>query len=438
MGDQRDGRPSPSADVPSRLIGPVLEDLRPAAEWVLLEDEASERQLYWRQGALHARRLVATRSGELTVYRDLDGRRGKATFTLTGETGDRATVEAALEASALALNPPYRLPTGPAGYPELVLGDEEPPDEEALASWGERLQHRLRGEGVTASHLELFSARHRHRLLSSGGRRHAWRSDSLLTDLIVATGEGEEGTEFRVLGRSRTLSDLLPERVLTTALRAVRDRRGARLPPTGRMPVVLPSGEIAALLEALRLHTSARAVYTKMVPSTVGDILIAPSGDAITATLNPLRPNAPASAPTDASTVPSAPLAVLEAGVIRRLHADPQYAAYLGMVPTGPPGTLEISPGETEREDLLADGPVLEIVAFSANMPDPLTGSFACEIKMGYLHHRGVHTPVAHGSVTGNVLEALTTCRLSRECGDEPGYHGPVAIRFESLQVAGG
>ena len=94
-------------------------------------------------------------------------------------------------------------------------------------------------------------------------------------------------------------------------------------------------------------------------------------------------------------------------------------------------------PGATLAREFYTGGPVLEVLAFSANMPDPMTGSFAAEIKMGYLHKDGQRIPVAQGSVTGNVFEALANCRLSRETEEDKGYFGPAQVRFEDMQVAG-
>jgi len=41
------------------------------------------------------------------------------------------------------------------------------------------------------------------------------------------------------------------------------------------------------------------------------------------------------------------------------------------------------------------------------------------------------------GSVTGNLFEALAAARFSAEKGEDAGYAGPRAIRFEGLQVTG-
>ncbi|MDA8346402.1 MAG: metallopeptidase TldD-related protein [Thermaerobacter sp.] len=437
MDDQRDRRTASTDDGAYRLIRPLQAELSGVAEWVLAGSEAEERQFYWRLGTLHAERVAVTETNELTVYRNVDGQRGAASAFLAGDAIDQERVRTALTAAGLAPNPPYRLPEGAATYPSIALGDPVLPGSEELKAWGTEVQGQVAKAGCLTSHLEIFAGRHRQRIAASTGRQHAWQGDHLLLDLVVATGEGDDSTEFRVLRRHRRLGDLLPARVLEDAVRAVNDRRDAQLPPTGRMPVVMPASEIATLLTAIRVHTDGKYLFTGMLQKKVGDALVSCRGDAVTIAANPLRDHAEDSAPTDASTVPAARLLLLEAGVIRGMHVDPQYAEYLGAAPTGPVGTLEWMPGTTPAADLCADGPVLEVLAFSANMPDPMSGDFAAEIKMGYLHRGGRRIPVAQGSVTGNIFEALADCRLSRETEEDAGYFGPRQVRFASLQVAG-
>jgi len=416
---------------------PLPVEVQAASEWVLTSQETDETQLYWRLSELHAERRAETVNHELVLYRDLDGQRGSASAYLTGDEGDGRRVQTALTAAALALNPPYRLPEGPAGYPEIALCADHLPDREALLAWQAGVVAEIAGAGAKASHLELFAGRQTTSIRASNGRDHAWQGDQFLMDLVVAAGEGDESAEFRLMRQSRLLPRLLPQTVLERALRAVRDRGRAVLPPTGRMPVVLPASELATLLSAVDVHTNGQFLVTGMLQKKAGDALIEAEGDPVTIACDPALPYAVASAPTDSSTVPAGRLQLLEGGVIRNMHVDPQFGAYLGIAPTGPVGTFVWEPGTTAAADLFADGPVLEVLAFSANMPDPMTGAFAAEIKMGYLHRGGERIPVAQGSVTGNVFEALARCRLSREAEEDKGYFGPALVRFEELQVAG-
>jgi predicted Zn-dependent protease len=83
------------------------------------------------------------------------------------------------------------------------------------------------------------------------------------------------------------------------------------------------------------------------------------------------------------------------------------------------------------------DGPVYEIVAFSSFNPDPVTGDFVSEVKLGYRHDaRGV-TPIKGGSLSGNLFDALADVRFSRETYTDGTYHGPAALRCAQLTLAG-
>ena len=419
------------------MSGRLPREVDEASEWVLTSQSSDEKQLYWRLGGLHAERDVQTISREILLYSDVDGQRGSATAYLAGDAGDGGRVRTALTAARLALNPPFRLPKGPAAYPTVVLGREAAASRDELLAWQATLAGEIAHAGAKASHLELFASRQATDLLASNGRSHAWQGDQFLLDLVISTGEGGASTEMRLMRESRTLEGLLPREVLERALRAVRDRAGAALPPTGRMPVVLPASELETLLSAVHVHTDGQFVVSGMLQKKVGDALVEARGDAITMAADPLRPYAVASSPTDASTVPARRLQLLEGGIIRNMHVDVQFGQYLDTEPTGPVGTLVWEGGTTPAAELCQDGPVLEVLAFSANMLDPMTGAFAAEIKMGYLHRGGQRLPVAQGSVAGNVFEALAACRLSRENEAGRAYFGPSQVRFEELQVAG-
>ncbi len=59
------------------------------------------------------------------------------------------------------------------------------------------------------------------------------------------------------------------------------------------------------------------------------------------------------------------------------------------------------------------------------------------EIRVGYEVGPAGTVPIKGGSVTGNLFEALAAARFSSETGEDSGYAGPRAIRFEGLQVTG-
>jgi predicted Zn-dependent protease len=86
---------------------------------------------------------------------------------------------------------------------------------------------------------------------------------------------------------------------------------------------------------------------------------------------------------------------------------------------------------------LAADGPVYHIVAFSAMSPDPFTGDFVGEIRLGYELQHGTSRPVRSGSISGNLFDVLANARLSKESAALGDYYGPRAMRFPKVTVAG-
>jgi PmbA protein len=80
----------------------------------------------------------------------------------------------------------------------------------------------------------------------------------------------------------------------------------------------------------------------------------------------------------------------------------------------------------------------VEIVSFSWFNPDPVTGDFSTEIRLGYVVNGNGRRPFKGGLLIGNVLDALANVRWSRETGFYGNYFGPVAARFGQLTVAGG
>jgi PmbA protein len=165
---------------------------------------------------------------------------------------------------------------------------------------------------------------------------------------------------------------------------------------------------------------------------------VEPSGDLLTLRANARRPFGIGSYRWDSDGIPAQDLLVIEDGVLRARPATQRYAQYLGVPVTGRPGVAEIGLGSAPRVDLLeGDGPVLEVLDFSAPNVEPISGDFGMEIRIGYETGRDGRRAISGGSVTGNLFAAMANARFSAESGGFAQFAGPASIRFESLQVAG-
>lgn len=122
---------------------------------------------------------------------------------------------------------------------------------------------------------------------------------------------------------------------------------------------------------------------------------------------------------------------MIDKGVFVRPHADPRYASLLKLPEaTGRPGTAQMPPGTVSAAELRG-GSCLEIVAFSDVIPDPVSGRFSAEIRLGYEVRDGRRRPVTGGTLSGNILEAFWRARYSKEVGLHDRYAGPDLARVE-------
>jgi PmbA protein len=258
---------------------------------------------------------------------------------------------------------------------------------------------------------------------------------------VLFAQEGDREAEMHVEASRRRLDDLRLEDTVAAYAAFARDSLRARLPGTHRGPVILSGEALSNLFSPLVFHSSARATYQQLSRLRAGEPITAgaPRGDRITLSSDATRPYGLKTAPFDDDGIPAARVAVLEDGLLRRYWADARYAAYLDVPPTGQFANLTLTPGNHALSTLrtATDGPVYEVVAFSYMTPDPISGDFVSEIKLGYRHDAYGTVPVKGGSLSGNLFAALAEAYLSAETYSDGTYYGPAAIRFADLSIAG-
>ncbi len=202
---------------------------------------------------------------------------------------------------------------------------------------------------------------------------------------------------------------------------------------------MLSAPSLGALFEPVVFRTGAYAAYQKMAPLETGDAVHREElrGEALSLESDGLVPFGLSTAPFDDEGIASRRLAVVREGRVAARWATQQYAEYLGMEATGAFANTRVGCGAKTRAELLAGGPVLEVVSFSAFDPDSVTGDFGAEVRLGYLHGPGGPVPVKGGSVSGNVYQALSQAWYAKEGATHEAYVGPAAVRLEGLSVAG-
>jgi predicted Zn-dependent protease len=458
-----------AAEVPAQLIE-ALRATPGADDWQCTLRRDDEAQMYLIGTQIEAVRHVNSAQAQVVLYsdhppasgEDASPARGSTAVTLSGgELADLARLAARL-ADGVAMarlidNPPFALPTMPAGgFPETHINDDDLARDlpGALEAIRAELEQAVAAQpNVRLSSAELYATQSSTAFRNSRGLSGAYEGTHAFLDLALLARSGDQEAEFHAMISRRRLADLQIAPTIAAYAAYARDVLRAAPPATHSGPVILSGdalGSMAApalggfpgFFAPVAFQTSGQAAFQKLARCAPGEFLSGeePRGDRITVYADALRPWGNHSAPFDKDGVPATRTPLVEDGVLRRYWTDMRAAAWLGeSAPTGEFAGLSIAPGAWRLEDLrsVADGPVYEIVSFSLMLPDPLTGDFVAEIRLGYRHDAsGVH-PIKGGSLSGNVLTAFQDARLSAAIFNDGAYHGPMSIRFGALSIAG-
>lgn len=184
----------------------------------------------------------------------------------------------------------------------------------------------------------------------------------------------------------------------------------------------------------LVLHSFARLRLmglSRMEPAKpVGHI----RGEPFTLCANPAVPLGLLSGPVDEEGTPLQQVEIIRNGVFQNHVATARYGQQLGVPVTGNMSNVQIASGAT-REEHLRGNNYFEIIAFSWFNPDPFSGDFSAEIRLGYRWINGKKTPVRGGHFVGNVFQNLMNARFSREVMQSGRYYGPRAVLFKEAKI---
>lgn len=461
-----------AAGVPVQLVE-ALAATPGADDWQCAVRREDEAQLYLIGTHIEALRQVNSTRTQAVLYsdhppasgsgEDASLGRGSTAVTLSGgDLADPARLAARL-ADGVAMarlidNPPFALPTMPAnGFPETLINDDGlardlPGTLEAIRA---ELEQAVAAQpDVRLSSAELYATHSSTAFRNSRGLSGAYEGTHVSLDLALLARSGDQEAEFHAMISRRRPADLQLAPTIAAYATYARDILRATPPTTHSGPVILSGdalgqasapafgGGLAGFFAPVAFQTSGQAAFQKLARCASGEFITGeePRGDRLTVRADALRPWGNNTAPFDKDGVPATSIPLIEDGVLQRYWTDMRSAAWLGeSAPTGDFAGIALAPGTWRLEDLrsVEDGPVYEIVSFSLMLPDPITGDFVAEIRLGYRHDAsGVH-PIKGGSLSGNVFTAFQDARLSAAIFSDGAYYGPMSIRFGALSIAG-
>jgi predicted Zn-dependent protease len=305
-------------------------------------------------------------------------------------------------------------------------------------------------------------------ICNSAGLRTGFGHTTIDLEVGVKASGGPEGRgpgEYWVNEVSRRLrTTALRERV-DAWCRFAEDARSGRPPPTGAMAVILPPSVLAGILPDVfggRITGSAQLEQVSLLPgSSIGSDLATVYDDG-------RIPWAAMSSPVDDEGVPQRRRTLVDRGMVMDNLYDTLYAGAFEAQSTGngfrgiqfgsrawfrflhpptlSPSTIAIEPGrggsDQELVEAAHEGIWVQQIGWSS--PDPLTGAFGGEIRLGYRIRNGkLAEPIRGGTVGGTAIATegvpslLTSLRAVGSNAElvNPVYSPPILV--EPLTVAG-
>jgi predicted Zn-dependent protease len=449
----------PETSLTTENVAAALAATPGADDWQveLLHDD--EAQLYLIGNQVESQRTVTNERALVTIYNDHAPAHGPAgnsglsrgftTLTLLASDLAEGRLAARLgegvTMARLTDNPPFGLPDASlGGYPEVVTLDPQlaSDPETALLDALARVRGAVDNWGnVRLSSVELYATRSSRSLRNSRGLASTGKGTRVFLDFVLIAQEEGKEAEFHAELTRRRVSDLMIESAIDSYAAYARHLLLARTPATHSGPVILTGDALLGFFEPIIFHASGEAAFTNVSRFKTGNIVTnaEPSGDRLTVASDATRPWGIKTAAFDGEGSPGQRVTLIQDGVFVQHWAGMRYATYLGIPPTGEFANLTIAPGRWPLDELRSTSgePIYEIVAFSFLNPDPISGDFTVEIKLGYRHDATGSHPIKGGSLSGNVFTAFSRAQLSAQTYSDGWYFGPAAIRFADLTISG-
>jgi predicted Zn-dependent protease len=430
----------------------ILETHQEIKAWIIRHEKVNGSQQYDLKKGTESVRTVNSELYTIDVLCDTRDKEGKLTSGLgTSSVLPSGDIENALEKAVITAqlvhNEPYDF-AEPASIPDLELADKD-----YLKNPADKLQGvlaSLKDSTAAFPHVrmtaaEIFGQEKDIHLVSSKGIDARQKSTDIYLQWVYIGGTGEAEVEtFAEISRRRIV-DLYLEEEAAMRAQYTSDLLVAGPPPSYTGPVYVEGGTLAVMVAGeilagslIQTLSAASMKYTGETPWEIGKSIFREEvkGDSFQVWANRTLPYGMESRAFDDEGIPAQRVALIEDNKLAAYTSDQRFAHYLKIAATGAFGNLEVPAGKIPLAELQT-GPYLEIAEFSWFNPNPVTGDFACEIRLGYVVENGLRKPFKGGLLVGNLLDALGNVQWASETGFYGNYLGPKAARFNNLKVAG-
>jgi len=267
-------------------------------------------------------------------------------------------------------------------------------------------------------------------IANSAGLRVQYPQTSVEFEVAVKSFGGPEGAppgEYWVNSSGRRLENVRLAAEVDQWCTYAQDVRRASAPPSGELPVVLPSAVLSGILPSVLGFRFTGAAQLRKLAPTVGDSAAAES---VSIADDGRYPWSPVTGPVDSEGASRGSHPIIARGKVAGILYDALHAGAFGRPPTAsasrgvdPTGfadwrrflfaprvsssTLSVAPGDAGSDEELIEsaGDGIWVQQLGWAIPDPFSGAFGGEIRIGYRIRNGkLAEPVRGGTLGGVVL----------------------------------
>ena len=433
-------------------IQKALSDNQVIKAWTIRHEITHGFQQYELKKSTESLREVTSELFTVDVLCDSENNEGKpgsglGTVSLLPGADINSALEKAVLTAQLVHNEPYDF-AEPTSIPDIELADYDYLEDPAGKIQG--VLNTLKETTASFPHVRLtaaecFGQEKTTHLVSSKGIDATQKDTRVYLQWVYIGGSGDSEVETFAEVYRRRISDLDLKEEAALRAQYTSDLLEAQGPPSYTGPIyvqgptlaVMVAGEMLAgsLIQTL---SSATLKYSGETPWDIGKSIFREDvkGDDLQMWANRQLPYGIPSSSFDNEGIPAQRIALVQDNKLAAFIADQRFANYLKMQPSGDFGSIEIPAGSIPQSELQT-GSYIEIAEYSWFNPSPVTGDFACEIRLGYIVEDGKRKPFKGGMLVGNLLDALADMRWSKETGFYGNYLGPKAALFNNLKVVG-
>lgn len=396
-------------------------------------------ECFYVKGKLETVRCTDTCDKVVTVYVDHDGFKGDSQFFVypsTTEAELTELIEKAADKALLLNNQMYAIPENETGEYEVESNFSGCTLPELAKKIADSVFAANTVEHADLNSVEVFVNRHTGTVCNSRGihKTQVWY-DAMVEAIPTYNGETESVELYQQYNFSSFDADTVKAEI-AEKLQEVKARASAVKPDfTMDCPVILNKQELGELFGNISRDLNYASVYSHANLFRKGDtIQEAPTGDKITLTMAGSLPGNIRSAHFDGDGMTLRSITIVEDGKAVAYYGGNRFGQYLGEVPTGNLGCVQVAPGSACPSCLKA-APHLEVLSMSGLQVDFFNDYIGGEVRLAYYCDGETTVPVTGISITGSLKQVLSSIRLSTEVAVDDGYTGPSKAILNNMKI---